>query len=118
MSSSKGQAAASASRQYETLAKEAYGLGIPMLANRNAALMPALRQANLGQLLQDTIANLVTMTIIDVFEEIDVHHQYRKFIAVTYRAAEFKFSLFHEVPAIKDAGQIVNLRLPRNCLLK
>ena len=50
MSSSKGQAAASASRQYETLAKEAYGLGIPMLANRNAALMPALRQANLGQL--------------------------------------------------------------------
>ena len=50
MSSSEDQAAASASRQYETLAKEAYGLGIPMLANRNAALMPALRQANLGQL--------------------------------------------------------------------
>ena len=50
MSSSKGQAAASASRQYETLAKDAYGLGIPMLANRNEALMPALRQANLGQL--------------------------------------------------------------------
>ena len=50
MRSSKDQAAADASRQYETLAKEAYGLGIPMLANRNAALMPALRQANLGQL--------------------------------------------------------------------
>lgn len=50
MGSEKGRAASAASRQYETLAKDAYGLGLPMLGARNDALMPALRQANLGNL--------------------------------------------------------------------
>jgi hypothetical protein len=50
MGSSKGQAAQAASRQYGQMAKEAYGLGIPMLDARNEALMPALRQTMGGQL--------------------------------------------------------------------
>ena len=48
MASSKGKAATEASRRYEQLAKEAYGLGIPTVGARNAALMPALTQTNRG----------------------------------------------------------------------
>ena len=50
MSSSRNSAATAAARQYETLAREGYGMGIPALNARNAALMPALRQAEAGLL--------------------------------------------------------------------
>lgn len=50
MSSSKSQAATAASRQYDTLSREAYGLGVPMLRARNEQLMPALRQSMQGEL--------------------------------------------------------------------
>ena len=50
MSSSRSAAASAANRQYQQMAKEAYGLGLPMLRARNEALMPALRQSNLGVL--------------------------------------------------------------------
>lgn len=48
MYSSRSAAASAANRQYQQMAKEAYGLGLPMLRARNEALMPALRQADLG----------------------------------------------------------------------
>ena len=50
MSSSKNSASADAARQYGQLAREGYSLGMPALAARNAALMPALRQAQGGEL--------------------------------------------------------------------
>lgn len=50
MSSSRGEAATAASRQYGQLAREAYSMGIPMLRERNKALMPALRQSLAGEL--------------------------------------------------------------------
>jgi hypothetical protein len=50
MSSSKNSASAQAARQYGQLAREGYGLGMPALDARNAALMPALRQAQAGEL--------------------------------------------------------------------
>lgn len=50
MSSSKNSAARQAAQQYGQLAREGYGLGMPALAARNAALMPALQQAQAGRL--------------------------------------------------------------------
>ena len=50
MASSRSSASAAASRQYGQIAKEAYDIGVPGIETRNALLMPALRQAQAGQL--------------------------------------------------------------------
>ena len=50
MSSSRGIAAQAASRQYSQMQREAYDIGVPGIEDRNALLMPALRQAQSGQL--------------------------------------------------------------------
>lgn len=50
MSSSRNSAATAAANQYQQLAKEGYKMGIGGLRARNAALMPAIRQANSGVL--------------------------------------------------------------------
>lgn len=50
MSSSKDKAATSAARQYKDAQYEAYGMGRSALDFRNLALMPALRQAQGGNL--------------------------------------------------------------------
>ena len=50
VASKRSAAAGAAARTYQTMADEAYGIGVPGLTARNAALMPALRQAEAGQL--------------------------------------------------------------------
>jgi hypothetical protein len=50
MSTSKNSASRQAARQYGQLAREGYGLGMPALGARNDALMPALVQAQQGDL--------------------------------------------------------------------
>ena len=50
MASSRSSASAAAARQYGQIAKEAYDIGVPGIEARNALLMPALRQAQAGQL--------------------------------------------------------------------
>jgi len=50
VASSRSSASAAASRQYGQIAKEAYDIGVPGIETRNALLMPALRQAQAGQL--------------------------------------------------------------------
>ncbi len=50
MASSKSSASAAAARQYGQIAKEAYDIGVPGIEARNSFLMPALRQAQAGQL--------------------------------------------------------------------
>lgn len=50
MSSSRNSAATAAANQYQQLAKEGYGMGIPAMRARDNALIPALRQAQYGEL--------------------------------------------------------------------
>jgi len=50
VASSRSSASAAAARQYGQIAKEAYDIGVPGIETRNALLMPALRQAQAGQL--------------------------------------------------------------------
>lgn len=59
MSSPRNTAATNAAVQYQQLSKEGYGMGTPAIEARNAALMPAMRQAQLGYLpsyMQDAFA--------------------------------------------------------------
>ena len=61
----------------------------------------------LGHVLQDEVAGIVAMGIVDRLEVIQVDQQQRHAVAVAARIVQGAFGEFHQVPAVAKPGQRV-----------